>query len=207
MNWYHKSQIKEYLIKLSKIKDSSLLKTASILGSNPITELDWKGQTEDEIELGNFQRYVCDSQTVKIFMTKTVKKIAISLITTHTYLGTAGWSIYWEFNLDQMKEAKKIFKKVCEIARDVTEYFITKEIPTVSFHATLRQRFKEIEREDVIRTNIPIINYSYDIPYETDWRSSIYGNRYPTYKEDSFKQYLNSSIYSQSNPPSGKFAL
>ena len=86
MNWYHKSQIKEHLIKLSKIKDSRSLKIASILGPNPITELDWKGQTDDRIELGNFQRYVCDSQTVKIFLTKTVKKIA-ALVAGTTMLG------------------------------------------------------------------------------------------------------------------------
>ena len=74
-------------------------------------------------------------------------------------------------------------------------------------HAVLRQRFKELEREDVIKTNIPIINYSYDIPYETDWRTTIYGPRYPHYEEKSFAGYLNSSLYMGNNTPTGKFAL
>ena len=197
MNWFSKIQINTF-IKLNKTSKKNIVKTAA---------LDWKNQKEDYICMGNFQRYVCDSQTIKIFLTKTGHKWAVSLITTHTYLGTAGWSIYWEFNLNQKKAAEKVFKKACQITRKVVERFITTEEPTVNLHATLRQKFKEIERDDVIKTNIPIINYSYDIPYETDWRKTIYGPRYPHYEENSFNQYLNSSIYSKTNTPSGKFAL
>ncbi len=55
MNWYNKKQIKSHIIK-----------TAS-LGPSLSTQLDWRGQAEDCIEFGNFQRYVCDSQTIKVF--------------------------------------------------------------------------------------------------------------------------------------------
>ena len=198
MNWYSKIQIKNFISLNKTSNKNSKIKTAS---------LDWKNQEDDRIELGNFQRYVCDSQTVKVFLTKTSQKWAVSLITNHTYLGTLGWSIFWEFNLDEKEHAKEIFKKASQIAKDVVEQFIREEQPTVNLHAALRQRFKEIEREDVTRTNIPAINYSYDIPYEVDWRETIYGKRYPKYKEESFKQYLNNSIYSGENAPTGKFAL
>ena len=41
-----------------------------------------------------------------------------------------------------------------------------------------------------------------------DWDRNIYGPRYPSYKEESFDQYLNSSIYSNDeHAPVGKFAL
>lgn len=201
MNWFNRSQMIKHIIRLSKVSiNKGAIKTA--------TKLDWKNQAEDYLEFGNFQRYVCDSQTIKIFLTKTNEKYAVSLITTHTYLGTAGWSIFWTFTLDQKKEAEQVYDKVSEISRETAEEFVKKEIPTVLLHAVLRQKFKHLERGDVVRTNIPTINYSYDLDYETDWRKSIYGTRYPTYKEVSFDKYLNSSVYSNGdNAPTGKFAL
>ncbi len=203
MNWFDKALIKKHLFMMS---DKSIVKIAA-LGPTLSTQLDWKSQTEDCFEFGNFQRYVCDSHTIKIFLTKTNDKYAVSLITNHTYLGTAGWSIFWNFTLDQKKEAQKTFKEVSKIARETTEEFVREEKPSVLLHAVLRQRFKHLKRGDVVRTNNPIINYSYDLHYETDWRKSIYGPRYPTYKEVSFDKHLNSSIYSQHNPPTGKFSL
>lgn len=216
MNWYSKTQIKKHIHKLfiskKTIKTASALEsdntgTVSKLGPTVSSELDWKQQAEDTLEFGNFQRYVCDSQTIKVFLTKTNTKLAVSLITNHTYLGTAGWSIFWALDLNEKKEAEELFKKVAYIARETTEEFIREEKPTVLLHIVLRQKFKDLERHDVVRTNNPIINYSYDIPYETDWRKTIYGPRYPTYKEESFEKYLNSSIYSKNNAPVGKFAL
>lgn len=210
MNWFSKIQIIKHIIKLNQVPNQKkgTMKTAASLGPNISTKLDWKHQTEDSLELGNFQRYICDSYTIRIFLTQTNNKYAVSLITNHTYLGTAGWSIFWTFTLDQGKKAQKLFKKVSEIARKTTEEFIREEKPTVLLHATLRQKFKHLKRRDVVRTNIPTINYSYDLNYETDWRKSIYGPRYPKYEEVSFEKYLNSSIYSdRDNAPSGKFAL
>ena len=207
MDWYNKLQIFKHITKLSQITNNDFIKNSAIIGPDPSAKFDWKHQAEDCIEFGNFQRYICDSQTIKVFSTKTNTKLAVSLITNNTYLGTAGWSIFWTLDLNKEAEAKELFKVVSAIARETTEEFIREEKPSVLLHSVLRQKFKNLERGDVNRTNIPIINYSYDIPYETDWRKSIYGNRYPTYKEVSFNQYLNSSIYSNGNAPSGKFAF
>jgi hypothetical protein len=207
MNWFITTQLKSELVKLGKTKQQKgFILTAS---SPPAAsaELDWKNQADSRTEIGNFQRYVCDSHTIKIFLTKTSKKWAVSLVTNHTYLGTLGWSIFWEFKLENTKEAQGVFKEVCSIADNIVQDFVDKEKPTVLLHSVLRSRLKNLDREDVIRTNIPFINYSYDIPYEEDWRKTIYGPRYPTYKEDSFKEYLNSSVYSKDGGPTGKFAL
>ena len=125
MNWYDKIQLFEHIHKMFRISNigtrrttsKNIVKTAS-LGPSLSAQLDWKSQSEDSLEFGNFQRYVCDSQTIKIFMTKTADKYAISLITNHTYLGTAGWSIFWSFGLDEKKEAEKTFKEVSKIASE-----------------------------------------------------------------------------------------
>ena len=199
MNWFDKTQLKKSFIKISDVQTNR---------GKPSMQLDWRGQSEDFLWFGDIQRYVFDSQTVKIFLSKTSKKWAVSLMTNHTYIGTCGFSIFWTFNLDQEKEAKETYKKVDKVARDTITEFIKEEKPTSIFYPTLRKRLKDVtNRLDVVKTNIPFINYSYDIPYEDDWRRTIYGPRYPKYQEESFKQYLNNSIYSGENAPTGKFSI
>jgi hypothetical protein len=199
MNWFDKTNLKQEMIKISSAKDET---------DNLNTKLDWRGQAEDFLWFGDIQRYVFDSQTVKIFLSKTDKKWAVSLMTNHTYIGTCGFSIFWTFDLSESQEAKKVYKLVDKIARDTIKEFVEQEKPTSIFYPTLRKRLRDItNRKDMVRTNIPVINYSYDLPLEEDWRKTIYGPRYPKYKEESFDQYLNNSIYSKDNPPTGKFAL
>ena len=53
--------------------------------------------------------------------------------------------------------------------------------PNCMMFATMRKAFWNIDRENLAKTNIPHINYARQkADYEGDWRSSIYGNRYPT---------------------------
>ena len=40
-------------------------------------------------------------------------------MTNHTYIGTCGFSIFWTFDLDEGKEAKRIYKLVDKTARDI----------------------------------------------------------------------------------------
>ena len=72
MNWFDKALIKKHLFIMF---NRDIVKTAS-LGPSLSTQLDWKSQAEDSLEFGNFQRYVCDSQTIKVFLTKTNDKYA-----------------------------------------------------------------------------------------------------------------------------------
>jgi hypothetical protein len=169
---------------------------------------DYKGQERIlEDDFGDLERYVFDAYNIRIYLNKTNYKSTVSLIINHYYLGTVILNLFWSYDIGQDKEARKLYKKVVKISKDTMAEFVAEEIPTCMFSSFLRKRLHEIEPRDVNRTNNPIINYSYDIPYADDWRKTIYGPRYPRHKEESFNQYLNSSVYSQDNPPTGKFAL
>ena len=202
MSWYKDEKSKVRMIKTASYK---LPKIASVPSVS--TKLDWRDQSESYLWFGDIQRYVFDSQTVKVFLSRTSKKWAVSLMTNHTYIGTCGFSMFWTFDLNEGEKAKQVFKKVDKIAKETIQEFIKEEKPTSIFYPVLRNRLtEEIDKSDIIKTNIPSINYSYDLQPQGDWRESIYGTRYPSYKEESFKQYLNSTVY-KSNKNKGKFAL
>ena len=205
MNWFAKIQLFS-LLKFSH-KSCSMIKTASTDDNGPTT-YDWKNQMGIVTRFGDVNRYVMDSYTVKVYLSKTHENITISLMTNHSYLGTAQYCVFWAYDHNQEKHAIKIYKQLNKVVKTVVKDFVDNQKPTSLFDPALRGMVQIIDDKHLVRTNIPIINYSYNIDYEPDWDRNIYGPRYPTYKEVSFDQYLNSSIYSKGiNAPTGKFAL
>ena len=171
------------------------------------TSFDWKNQMGEYIMFGDVNRYVMDSYAIKLFASKTNDNITISLMTNHGYLGTAQYCVFWVYELDEEKQARKVYKKINETVKEVVKDFIDNQRPTSLFDPHLRQIIQTIDDRNLVKTNIPIINYSYDIDYSGDWDKNIYGNRYPSYKEESFAQYTNSSYYTKDNKVKGKFSM
>ena len=212
MNWFDKVQLIN-LLKLSHAKSkmikTGMIKTAANEKSEDIgsTSYDWKNQMGSYLWFGDVNRYVMDSYTVKVYLSKTSENITISLMTNHSYLGTAQYCVFWAYDHSEEKEAIKVYKELNKVVKEVVKEFVDKQKPTSLFDPALRGKVQIIDDQHLVRTNIPVINYSYNIDYEPDWDKNIYGPRYPTYKEVSFKQYLNNSVYSGDNAPTGKFAL
>jgi len=184
MNWFVKQQ---------------LIKTAEVNMSN---------QTGQYVTMGDVNRYSHDAYSIKIYVSKTNEDCAVSVMASHNYLGTNQYSRFWKYAKNEYDKAYKTYEEICKIVQSVCEDFIKYERPTSLFCPTLRERIQTIDKMESIKTNIPHINYSYDIDYSSRWDKNIYGPRYPELKEKSFKDYLNSSIYSNDeHAPSGKFAL
>ncbi len=200
MNWFSKIQQKDLLKQARYYKTKGIKKYAE-------KSFDWKNQMEEIITFGDVQRYVMDAYSVKLFVSKTSDNITISLVTNHAYLGTVQYSVFWLYNLDEEAKAKKHFTKINSIIKEVTKDFIDNRKPTSLFTPTLREKVQLIQDANLVRTNIPTINYSYDIDYSGKWDKNIYGNRYPSYKEQSFSQHLNSSYYAKDNKVKGKFSM
>jgi len=200
MNWYKKRQISSDVkdIKSSVLSNSpeeKMKKYASIDGSGFNSDIAVPASTQD----GNYftvfdiQRYVFDSYTVKTALSQTDRKISVSILTNHAFLGTIAWDQYWFYDLDDMKTAKKTYKSVNGIVKDVMEEFIAADgdMPTPMFWGYLKKACDDVDNSATIRSNIPYINYANQYRHlsNPDWRSNLYGGRYPKYQENSFKDY------------------
>jgi hypothetical protein len=202
MNWFEKIQLRDLLKTAGKASSNKhIIKTAAN-GDY------WDNQEGDWHMFGNVNRYRLDAYAIKVFLSRTQYNWTISLMTNHAYLGTAQYNVFWRYGLDEEKRARKTYREVNKVVKETVEYFIDEERPSSLFDCTLRSRIQKIDNNDLVHTNIPIINYSYDIDYSKDWDKNIYGPRYPHGKpEESFSEYLNSSIFEGDNPPTGKFLM
>lgn len=188
MNWFKDSSRKETLKKLS---------------------WDFKNQEMVKEELGDTLRYTMDSHNITIGINKSEESIMVSLTAGSSYIGTYILDYFWSFDLKEEDKSKTLYSNLTKTIRPILKKFVKENIPTSLLCPFIRNAIQDLGRDNLVITNIPIINYSYDLPIEKDWRSTIYGTRYPSYKEQSFKQYTNNSIYSEENKnkPTGKFAL
>lgn len=159
MNWYKRSQ-------------TAIIKTSSFK------------QDEWGHSFGDYQRWVIDAYEVRLFKTKTPRLIAISLNIWNSHLGEMTFQEFWKYGLNEESKAGSAYKKMITVAEDVTKQFTSGEdhdAPNNQIANVLRKRLWEVDREHLAKSNIPSVNYSREkATYVEDWRSSIYGNRYPT---------------------------
>ena len=138
--------------------------------------------------LFDVKRYVMDSYTVKTAISTTKNNVAVTLLCNHAFLGTIAWDAYWTFEIENADRAKKLYIKINKIIKEVCESFVENETTTSIFWPTLRSKVEMLEKDKQAATYIPSINYARDIPIEPDWRSNIYGTRYPKYTEPNYSQ-------------------
>jgi len=182
MNWY-KSKVSKGIVKIA-----SHLKMAA-----DVDNLSPDNQNASQLDIFDIQRYVMDSYTIKVAISSTSKKISVSIQTNHGFLGSIVWAEYWYYDLDEYKKAKNTYDKLNEIVQRVTHRFVDEEIPTPLLWPFIKKESDTIDPKGAYRSNIPCVNYSDDYSnlMSPDWRSNIYGTRYPKYQEVSYKQYLN----------------
>lgn len=178
MTWFKSAQ--------QKNGDSNLLKTIESQIKDMAVS---KHQEGHSFTLYDVQRYIIDSYAVRLALSETPIDIKVSVMINHNFLGSVAWSEYWSFEKDEKSTAKKFYKEIAQEVEKINDEFIVERKPTSIYAPTLRSRLEKMYKKDRTHTNIPVVNYSHDLETEPDWRSNIYGTRYPGYVEKSHKQF------------------
>ncbi len=132
---------------------------------------------------GDYQRWVIDMYEVKVFLTKSHKFASISLNVWNWHNGLMVFQDFWKYDLKEYEKSKSTFKKIVKACSDAYEDFVKGDFqtaPNSMFYSYIRNSTWDIDREHLAQSNIPHINYARQkATYEKDWRSTLYGNRYP----------------------------
>ncbi len=173
MSWYNKI-----------LPQKEMIKTASGNSDDAIAN----NQEGNYDVLFDVQRYVMDSYLVKTAISTTSYKIGVTLLCNHAFLGTVAWDAYWSYDLKDGKKAKKLYNTINKVIKELIETFVEEEIPTPLFWTMLRSKVEMLDKDNQAAINIPCLNYARHIPIAPDWRSNIYGTRYPVYSEPNYSQ-------------------
>lgn len=129
--------------------------------------------------MGDIQRYLYDAYAGRVFITRTAKKITVSLTLAHQQFGTVCYQDFWRYELNEESKAKSTFNKVSSVVGDIFADFKTNDIPNANLHAYLREGVRDIDLEHKPTSRIPSVDWAREQHGEKDWRSLIYGTRYP----------------------------
>ena len=138
-----------------------------------------KLQDEWLSSMGDFQRAPTDAYQCFVHLSETDYKISVcvSIMTQHT--GTMMLQMFWKYGLNEKDAAKKTYEKVKKTVAGIIQEIAKTESPSALFEGMVRVDCLKIDPDKIAKSTIPHINWSYQTKYERDWRSSIYGNRYP----------------------------
>lgn len=168
--------IKDYYNTYLTAQGNAIVKKAS---TDIIDKRENKIQKSWSLGYGDVQRWKTDAIQVRAYLSKTFYKITVSLDVWNAHNGELEWQEFWRFGLKDMKKAEKVYDDVCDKTAEVVDKFVMEEIPTTLVHAYLRHELRKMHPA-IAKSNIPNINYSYQINYEPDWRKTLYGTRYPS---------------------------
>lgn len=138
----------------------------------------------------DIQRYGFDNYFIRTAYSKSDDNISVSLVITHGDLGSTAYSNYWFYELNESKIAEKTYKEVNKVVKDVMSKFTAERIPTALLFTYIRSGIEDIDKEHTASYNIPWMNFSKDVKIDPDWRSNIYGTRYPKYTEQGKKKEI-----------------
>jgi hypothetical protein len=135
-----------------------------------------KSWTDD---IGDIQRYIFDNYQCRVFLTKTAQMISISISLNHQAFGHVMWQDFWRFPHNLEDKAKEIFNDVKVVTSKIFNDFRSNLIPNPMLHSYLREAVRHIGEEYKPTSRIPFVDWAKQHDGVSDWRSSIYGTRYP----------------------------
>lgn len=145
----------------------------------PGDEIKSKIQDQWIVHIGDFQKWPTDAYDCAICISETNYKIAVSISIQTSHSGTMMYQLFWKYGLNEKDRAKKTYKEAIEAVSKIIVEISEEEMPSSLFESMTRTDCSLIDTEKIAKTTIPHINWSQKVKYERDWRSSLYGNRYP----------------------------
>lgn len=122
-------------------------------------------------------------------------KIKLTLMSR--YLSAPALEMVWIFEEEEYELASRVFHRICDEVDEVKTHYDGSMMPASTLAAQIREYVKPISMNHREKTNIPTIDESHKEAGVSDWRNSLYGDRYPnlTSKEKAeFKKFEGNEI-------------
>lgn len=134
-----------------------------------------KSYTETFADL---DRYTTDLYDAVVSVSKHKFGISVGAQIYSTHIGVTSYCQYWHYKGNELKLANKTFEQIKEAIKSAKAEIEFNMLPMPSVMTIMRNKLAFLDLEH--RENPIVGNNRYlGEQYEADWRSSLYGNRYP----------------------------
>ena len=167
MNWYKNKSLKEKIITSSVINlchKKNMIKLAYMT----------KGHTTDFNDTMDKDGYTC-----KVQLTESKSRIVLTAVFMNDVHAFPLFSEAWKYPKEESTRAIKTFNRCVNVVEDLKTEYEDNDMPGPTLQGMAREamRYVDIDRKNVTPSrSLEAAKY---LDGETDWRSSIYGNRMP----------------------------
>jgi hypothetical protein len=121
-----------------------------------------------------------DSYRCDVHLTESRSRIVLSVVFMNNVHSFPLYSEAWKYSKDESKKAMKTYNKCVNLVEDLKVECEFEEIPGPVLQAMARSTFRNVDKDRKHITPSRYLEAEKDLTVETDWRSSIYGNRLPS---------------------------
>jgi len=168
MNWYEKHNIKNILssdiIIANNKKDKQLIKLA-YMSKDHDTNFNNNGESDG---------YHC-----KIQLTESKNRISLTANFLSDIMAYPLFTQVWTYPKNEIKRAIKTFNRNVNVIEDIKAEYEDDELPGPSLQGLARETLRFVDIDRKLKAPSRSLEAAKYLEGETDWRSSIYGNRMP----------------------------
>jgi hypothetical protein len=168
MNWFKNNSLKEKIIISSIVNLSPKKKLIKLAYMSK----DHKTEFNDTMDK--------DGYHCKVQLTESKKRIVLTAVFMSEVHAFPLYSEAWKYPKEESKRAIKTFNRCVNVIEDLKTEYEDDDMPGPTLQGMSREalRYIDIDRKNVTPSrSLEAAKY---LEGETDWRSSIYGNRLPS---------------------------
>jgi len=167
MNWYKEYNLKETVVSraIFSFRDKKPMKKFAYTSKGHETAFN---DTMD-----------ADGYTCKVQLTESKNRIVLTAVFMNDVHSFPLYSEAWKYPKDESRRSIKAYNRCVNVVEDLKAEYEDEDIPGPTLQGMAREamRYLDIDRKNVTPSrSLEAAKY---LDGETDWRSSIYGNRMP----------------------------
>jgi hypothetical protein len=167
MNWFRHNILQEHDLKISFVP----LQTKQVMVKLAYMSKDHSTGFNDTMS--------SDGYTCKVSLTESKSRIVLTAVFMNDVHSFPLYSENWKYPKEEIKRALKTYNRCVNVVEDLKAEYEDDDMPGPTLQGMAREalRYLDIDRKDVAPSrSLEAAKY---LDGETDWRSSIYGNRMP----------------------------
>lgn len=132
-----------------------------------------------DMTISDVDRYTSDKYWISIQILESVQRWSVGLNMINSHVGICGQGQYWQFDKNEGKQAKATFAEVKNISMKLKDEIEYTRPPMAIITPLFRSALRYVDFPHRERSGVYNYNWYEELEHEADWRTSLYGQRYP----------------------------
>jgi GH24 family phage-related lysozyme (muramidase) len=144
-----------------------------------------------QFDIADVDRYITDKYAASVTLQETNRGYSVGFQVYNNQVGLVGCVHYWHYDGGEKSKAESTFSKVKTTISQVLEDIGYFRPPMALISPMMNHAVRGIDLPNQERSGVYHFNWAKEVAIEPDWRTTLYGNRYPVLETESLEDQWN----------------